>query len=235
LPFRPLLPQLQAAVRAVQDDLSGTYLTGARRAVPLAIAVGTFGISFGVLARAGGFGIWAPLVFSAATFAGSAQFAVVSVLTAKGGVAAAITAGVLLNVRYVPIGISIATGFVGRLLRRLAESQLVVDESWAISIGGGRFDRRVLLGAGALIYAAWVAGTAIGVAGGGALGNPSRYGLDAAFPALFLALLAPRLVEGRAIVAAVTGGALAAALIPVARPGIPIIAATLGCLAGLRR
>jgi 4-azaleucine resistance transporter AzlC len=235
VPVAALLHELQAAVRAVQDDLTGSYLTGARRAVPLAIAVGAFGISFGVLARAAGFGVWAPLVFSAATFAGSAQFAVVSVLTANGGVAAAITAGVLLNVRYVPIGVSIATGFVGGPLRRLAESQLVVDESWAISIAGGRFDRRVLLGAGSLIYAAWVVGTAIGVAGGGALGNPSRYGLDAAFPALFLALLVPRLVDRRAVIAAVTGGVLAAALIPIARPGIPIIAATLGCLAGLRR
>ncbi len=203
--------------------------------MPLAIAVGTFGISFGVLARSAGFGVWAPVVFSVATFAGSAQFAVVSVLKNDGGVAAAITAGVLLNVRYVPIGISIASGFVGGPLRRLAESQLVVDESWAISIAGGRFDRRVLAGAGALIYAAWVAGTAVGVGGGGALGDPARFGLDAAFPALFLALLAPRLASRRGVVAAVTGGVLAAALIPVARPGIPIIAASLGCLAGLRR
>ena len=235
MPLGSLLPQLPATVRAVQDDLTAGYRSGARRAVPLAIVVGAFGISFGVLWRAAGFGIGAPIVFSAVTFAGSAQFAVLSVLKVDGGVAAAITAGILLNVRYVPIGISIARGFTGGSLRRLVQSQLVVDESWAISIAGGRFDRRVLLGAGFLIYVAWVLGTAIGVAGGGSLGNPARFGLDAAFPALFLALLAPRLADRRGLAAALIGGALAAALIPVARPGVPIVAASLGCLAGLRR
>ena len=203
--------------------------------MPLAVAVGAFGISFGVLARAAGLGVWAPLVFSAATFAGSAQFAAVSVLDDRGGLAAAIAGAILLNVRYVPIGVSIARGFVGGRLRRLAEAQLVVDESWAISIGSGRFDRRLLVGAGLAIYAAWVAGTAFGVIGGGVVGDPRRYGLDAAFPALFLALLAPRLRDRRALLAAIVGGALAAALIPVAQPGVPIIAASLGCLVGARR
>jgi predicted branched-subunit amino acid permease len=230
-----LLPRLPPAVRAVQDDLRGVYTTGARRALPLAVAVGAFGVSFGVLARAAGMGIWAPLAFSAATFAGSAQFAAVSVLKDEGGVAAAIAAAVLLNVRYVPIGISIASGFGGRVLRRLGESQLVVDESWAISIAGGRFDRRLLVGAGLVLYAAWVGGTAIGIVGGGVIGNPVRFGLDAAFPALFLALLAPRLHDRTALLAAVIGGTLAALLIPVARPGVPIVVASLGCLVGLRR
>jgi predicted branched-subunit amino acid permease len=157
------------------------------------------------------------------------------VLTNDGATAAAIAAAVLLNVRYVPIGISIARGFTGSALRRLAEAQLVVDESWAISIGAGRFDRRVLVGAGSLIYLAWVAGSAIGIVGGGVVGDPARFGLDAAFPALFLALLAPRLRERRALYAALLGGGLAAALIPVAQPGVPIVVASLGCLVGLRR
>src|SRR5207237_8214441 len=67
-------------------------------------------------------------------------------------------AAVLLNARYVPIGISIARGFTGGRARRLAESQLVVDESWAIAVGAGRFDRRVLVGAGLVLYAGWVGG-----------------------------------------------------------------------------
>jgi predicted branched-subunit amino acid permease len=78
-------------------------------------------------------------------------------------------------------------------------------------------------------------GTIGGVLGGSALGDPGDYGLDAMFPALFLALLAPRLRERRALVAAVIGGGLAAALIPVAQPGIPIVVASLGCIVGLRR
>ena len=137
--------------------------------------------------------------------------------------------------RYLPIGISVARGFVGHRLRRPVEAQLVVDESWAVSVGGGRFDRRVLIGAGALLYVCWVGGTALGVLGGSALGDPNRFGLDAAFPALFLALVAPRLRERRALYAALLGGALAAALIPAVPPGIPIVAASAACLLGWRR
>ena len=160
----------------------------------VAATVWFFGASFGLVARAAGMGAYAPLVMSATTFAGSAQFAVSSILGASGGTAAAITAAVLLNARYAPISISVASLFHGPLPRRLAESQLIVDESWALSSrGGGRFDRRILIGAGLLLYAAWVSGTAVGVLAGHALGDPKDLGLDGAFPALFLALLAPQL------------------------------------------
>ena len=204
--------------------------------VPMAVAVFGFGLSYGVLARAAGMGRAAPVVMSITTFAGSAQFAVSSILGASGGTAAAITAAVLLNARYAPISISVARLFHGRRLRRLAESQLIVDESWALSSrGGGRFDRRLLLGAGLVLYAAWLSGTAVGVLAGHALGDPKDLGLDGAFPALFLALLAPQLRAPRAKVAAATGAAIALVLIPVTPAGIPIVAASAACLLGLRR
>src|SRR5919201_1127444 len=172
---------------------------GARRAVPIEIAVFPFGVSFGLLARSVGMGRVAPIVMSATTFAGSAQFAAASILDAGGTAAAAILAAVLLNVRYAPISISVADLFDGATPKRLVQSQLIVDESWALSArGGGRFDRDILLGAGLLIYPCWVGGTAIGVVGGGVLGDPARLGLDAAFPALFLALLVPQLAGGPA-------------------------------------
>src|SRR5919197_5238524 len=167
---------------------------GARRALPIGIAVLLFGVSFGLLARTGGMGRVAPIVMSATTFAGSAQFAAASILDAGGTAAAAILAAVLLNVRYAPISISVADLFDGAAPKRLVQSQLIVDESWALSArGGGRFDRNVLFGAGLLLYPSWVAGTALGVFGAGVLGNPARLRLDAAFPALFLAPLLPPL------------------------------------------
>lgn len=202
----------------------------------VAATVWFFGASFGLVARAAGMGVAAPLVLSATTFAGSAQFALTSILAASGGAAAAIAAAVLLNARYAPISISVAQLFHGRRLRRLAESQLIVDESWALSSrGDGRFDRRLLIGAGLLLYAAWVGGTAVGVFAGRALGNPKDLGLDGAFPALFLALLVPQLRSRKAAVAAVAGGAIALVLIPVTPPGVPIVAASAACLLGLRR
>src|ERR671939_1750183 len=101
---------------------------GARRAVPTAIAVFPFGVSFGVLARSVGMGWLAPIVMSATTFAGSAQFAVASILDAGGTAAAAILAAVLLNVRYAPISISVSDLFGGAALKRRVQSQRIVDE-----------------------------------------------------------------------------------------------------------
>lgn len=209
---------------------------GARVAAPLFPAAAALGASFGVLARTAHFDALAAVVMSATTFAGSAQVAAVSVLGAGGSVAAAVVAALLLNSRYAPIGITVAHAFRGRVLKRFAESQLVVDESWALSGGGTpRFDRRVLLGVGAMIWFAWVGGTAVGALAGQAIGDPSAFGLDGAFAALFVALLAAQLTDRKRIVTATVGLAIAAALIPFTAPGIPIIAATAAVAVGWRR
>lgn len=212
------------------------YRHGARTVAPLAVAVLGFGVSFGVLARAAGMGALAPLVMSATTFAGSAQFAAVSVIGDGGSVGAAVAAAILLNARYGPIGASVAPWLSGQTWSRFLRAQLVVDESWAVAAEGeGRFDPRVLVGAGLLLYGAWVAGTAVGVLGSGSLADPETLGLDAAFPALFLALLLPQLSSRRALVAALLGGSIALVLIPLTPPGIPIVAGGAACLLGIRR
>jgi 4-azaleucine resistance transporter AzlC len=218
------------------SSASSDSRAGLQAAIAIAATVWFFGASFGLVARSAGMGVFAPLVMSATTFAGSAQFAVTSILEASGGAAAAIAAAVLLNARYAPISVSVAQLFHGPRLRRLLEAQLIVDESWALaSRGGGRFDRRILIGAGLLLYASWVGGTAVGVLAGDALGDPRDLGLDGAFPALFLALLAPQLRGPRAAIAAVAGAGVALALIPVTPAGTPIVAASAACLLGLRR
>jgi 4-azaleucine resistance transporter AzlC len=212
------------------------YRAGIRLALPLGVAVLAFGISFGVLAREAGMGSVAPFVMSTTTFAGSAQFAVASVLSTGGGLAAACIAAILLNVRYAPIGMSVADALSASRLKRLLEAQLVVDESWALSNrGGGRFDRRILIGAGAVLYVAWVGGTALGIVGGNLVGDPDKLGMDAAFPALFLALLVGQIRSRNAAVAAALGGTIALVATPFAKPGIPLIAACLACLVGWRR
>jgi 4-azaleucine resistance transporter AzlC len=209
---------------------------GVRQTVPLGVAVFGFGLSFGVLARSAGLGVLAPIVMSATTFAGSAQFAAVSVLAAGGTVASSVAAAILLNARYGPIGVSVAPHLHGSRHSRFLQSQLIVDESWAIaSEGEGRFNPRVLMGAGLTIYTTWLAGTALGVAFGEVIGDPARIGLDAAFPALFLALLAPQLKDAPSKRAAVLGAAIAIALTPIAPAGVPILAASAACLVGWRR
>ena len=209
---------------------------GVRAVLPIVVTVPLFALSFGVLARSAGLGVAAPIVMSATTFAGSAQFAAMSILDDGGTIAAAIVAALLLNARYAAIGISVASLFRGSTVRRLAEAQLIVDESWALSARpDGTFDRRILIGSGLTLYVAWVLGTVVGVIGGGFIGDPERLGLDAAFPALFLALLIGQLRSRRAVAAALAGGGIALVLLPWTPAGVPIVAAVAGCLVGLRR
>jgi len=212
------------------------YLEGARLVAPIAVAAFAFSLSFGVLARAAGMGWAAPMVMSATTFAGSAQFAVVSILGSAGSAAAAIAAAAMLNARYAPIGISIASSFTDPLPKRLLQSQLIVDESWALTVRRkGGFDVHVLLGAGALLYVFWNIGTALGLVLGNVIGDPNDFGLDAAFAALFLALLVPQLRGRRELTAALLGGGIALALIPFTPAGIPIVAGAAGAVVGWRR
>ena len=212
------------------------YRDGAKKIAPIGVAAFAFGVSFGVLARASGIGSAPAIVMSATTFAGSAQFAIASILGAAGGVVSAIVAAILLNARYAPISVSVAPVFVGGPVRRLLESQLIVDESWAMSRReDGRYDRKLLVGGGLLLFACWVGGTVIGVLAGDALGDPADVGLDAAFPALFLAILVTQVHDRPALAAAVLGGLIALVLLPVAPAGVPIVAASAACLLGWGR
>jgi predicted branched-subunit amino acid permease len=183
-------------------------------------------------------GTVAPIVMSAVVFAGSAQFAATAVLAAGGGVAAAVVAGVLLNARYLPMGIALAPSLRGGPLSRALYGQAMIDASWAMaSRGDGRFDPAFMLGATLPSYPAWVAGTVVGVLGGELIGDPDALGLDALFPAFFLALLVGGELRGggRALAAALLGAAVALALVPLTPPGVPVISACAAALLGLRR
>jgi 4-azaleucine resistance transporter AzlC len=208
---------------------------GVRAAVPLAPGPFIFGLSFGVLAESAGMGAVAAVVMSGTAFAGSAQFAAASVLENGGTVVAAIMAAVFLNARYIAISVTVASIFPGGRLRRFAESQLIVDESWALSGRSGRFEWPILVGAGLLLYGLWVGSTAVGTVVGGALDDPNALGLDAAFAALFLAHAFTYLRERKALQAAALAAAITIALTPVAPAGVPIVAAAAACLLGLRR
>ena len=217
-----------------QATARSRFADGFRAAVPYAIAGFVVSISFGVLALDAGFSALAAIVMSAIVFAGSAQFAALSVLAAGGGVAAAVVAAALMNSRFLPMGIALAPSLPGRAARRAAQGQAVVDSSWAMALrGDGTFDRWYLFGGTAVQYLTWSGGTIAGVLAGDVLGDPSKLGLDAVFPTFFLALLISELRSRRAISAAVLGGLLALALVPVAPAGVPILVASLASLIGL--
>jgi 4-azaleucine resistance transporter AzlC len=210
---------------------------GLRAGAVFALPTFVLAVSFGVLARTLGWGLVAPIVFSGVVFSGSAQFAVADVLGAGGSALAAIVAAILVNARFAVMGVAVASSLEGGPLRRALEGQSTVDASWAVANrGGGRFDREVLIGATLPQYVAWVGGTAIGVAVGDSIGDPEALGLDVVFPAFFLGLLIEELRNGREQVgAALIAIAVSALLVPFTPPGIPIMAACVGALLGLRR
>ena len=213
-----------------------SFRRGLRLGLPFA-AVGFFlSVSFGVLARQAGFSVAQASVTAMIVFAGSAQFAALSVVTAGGGIPAALTAGSLMNARFLAMGIALAPSLPGGPWRRAAQGQTVVDSSWALAHrGDGTFDRWLLFGTTVPQYAAWTLGSVVGAVSGDLLGDTERLGLDAIYPVFFLSLLIAELRDSTSRRVALAGALVALALVPLAPPGIPILAASAVALVGLVR
>lgn len=204
--------------------------------LPLVVPTTALGLLFGLLAKPV-MGSVAPVVMSCVVFAGGAQFAALSVMAASGGMPASVLAGVMTNLRFLPTGFAIASWLRGGRARRVLEGQMVVDASFVLAArGDGSFERTVLLWSTATQFVCWTGGTLAGVLTAGTMVDPHALGLDAAFPAFFLTLLAGELRQhGREAVGVVALAALlAAAMTPLLPPGAPILAAATACLLGLR-
>lgn len=204
--------------------------------VVLGVAVGVFGISFGVLAVAGGLTPAKACAMSLLVFTGASQFAAVGVVGAGGSPAAALASALLLGARNAAYGLTMSRILRGHLPTRLVASQLVIDESTAMATAqSNEADaRRAFWWAGGSVFVFWNLGTLLGALGGSAIGNPERFGLDAAFPAGFVALVVPHLRNFEGRVAAALGVAVSLLLVPVVPVGLPILAAASAALIGLR-
>jgi 4-azaleucine resistance transporter AzlC len=213
-----------------------SYADGIRVGIPFGIAALLVGISFGVVAQPV-MGAGAAIAMSAFVFAGAAQFGATAVLASGGSALTAILAGIMLNARFLPMGVAVARYLKGGPLERAIQGQTIVDASWAAAhLGEGRFDRKMLIGATIPQYPGWVIGTAIGALGANKLGDPKALGLDAVFPAFFLGLLMAEAIGSRtARLVALTGAAIALVLTPLLPPGLPILLASAAALLGLRR
>jgi predicted branched-subunit amino acid permease len=110
--------------------------------------------------------------------------------------------------------------------------QIIIDESTAVGAAQPTVDdaRRGFLAGGLGVYVAWNLGTLLGAIGGSALGDTDRWGLDAAFPAAFVALLAPHVRTHPGRVAAVTAAAICIATVPVLPAGIPVLLGAAGII-----
>lgn len=206
-----------------------------RSVLAVTAATGVVGVSFGAIAAAAGVTLPRAIAMSMLVFAGGAQFMAVGVVAAGGSVAAAVLAGLLLNLRHLPFGLAIGDAFGGRWSGRLIGSHLLTDEATAFTIAqpdaAGR--RRAYWLTAVSLYVLWNIGTVVGVLAGQAVGDPAAFGVDAAFPAGMLALVWPSLREWAAARVALVGSLLALVTTPVLPPGLPVLVALLALVLAL--
>ncbi|MER6122923.1 AzlC family ABC transporter permease [Streptomyces sp. NPDC001795] len=220
----PLRSPLPAADRALLRDVSLVCL-----------ASGVVGVSFGAIAVAGGLPVWVPVVMSLVVYAGSAQFSAVGILLAGGGPVAAAATGLLLNTRTAAFSLAVADvlGERGRLARFVG-AHLVTDETVAFALAQRDPARRraAFWISGLGLYAVWNLCVLGGALAGSTIGDTDAFGLDAAFPAVLVALVLPAVREdARVRRAALTGGAVALAVTPFVPAGVPVLLSLAGLLA----
>ncbi|HEY8319818.1 MAG TPA: AzlC family ABC transporter permease [Amnibacterium sp.] len=214
-----------ASAVPVQDDRRAVV----RQGVSVAVATGLYGISFGALAVASGLSVLQTCLLSLLLFSGGSQFALIGILGGGGTVGAAVAASSLLGLRNALYGLQLAPTMLPAGWRRFAIAQLTIDESTAVAVSqSARPLRRLgfwVTGLG--VYIGWNLMTLAGALAGDALGDPKRFGLDAAASAAFIALLWPRLRSREPVAIAIVGAVVTTVLIPVIPPGLPVIAAAL--------
>lgn len=199
-----------------------------RQALSISLAVSPFAVAFGVVAADAGLSVWQAVGFSTLVFSGSAQFAAVSVLADGGTAVAAVTSGLLLNLRSLAFGVAMASALKGPRWWRALTAQLMIDESTAVgSVQPTDALRRYgYLAGGIGVFLLWNLFTLLGVS---VLSSSEELiedlGIDATIPAAFLALLWPRLADREQRLIALVGAAIALALVPISPAGVPIIAA----------
>jgi len=224
------------AVLERQLDLSPELRRVVSASVTLGAVVGVFGIVFGVGAVSAGGSVLQACVMSLLVFTGASQFTAVSVIDGGGTTGSAISSSMLLAARNGVYGLTMARHLEGSVARRLIAAQLTIDESTAMATA--QTDRRSRSAAfwitGLSVYLFWNLGTLIGAIAGSSL-NPETYGLDAALPAGFVAMVAPHFFTPNGRLAGVIGGLICLVTIPFVPVGLSILCAGVAVLVGVRR
>lgn len=197
-----------------------------RAAIGMGVYAGMFGASFGAVSVGSGLSVAQTMLLSLVMFSGASQFAFAGVVAAGGSPYAAIPAALLLGVRNAFYGVPLTSVLRPSGWRRLLTAHLVIDETTAMALGqpSGPARRYAFWATGGVLFTLWQSGSLVGALAGNAV-DPATFGLDAAGPAVFLALLWPQLRSRTAQVVAAAGAMVALALIPVAPAGVPVIAA----------
>jgi 4-azaleucine resistance transporter AzlC len=207
----------------------------ARDIALICVADGFVGLSFGAITVSSGLPVWLPMLLSLVVFAGAAQFLFVGLLASGGNPIAAVVAGLLVNARHVPFGFAVGDVLGDGWLRRLVGSHLMIDETVAFALGQKETERRraAYWTCGIGLFVCWNVGVLIGAFGGTVVTDTDAFGLDAAFPAVLLALVLPSLKDAATRRAVLVGVVIALGAAPFLQAGLPVLLALLGVLASL--
>ncbi|MBA8795169.1 4-azaleucine resistance transporter AzlC [Friedmanniella endophytica] len=207
-----------------------------RAAVGLGLYAAAFGAAFGALSTGSGLSLAQTAVLSLVMFSGASQVALVGAV-GVGSPFAAIPVALLLGARNAFYGVTLSEIVDLRGWRRPVTAHFVIDETTAMAVAqpSTRSKRYAFWATGLILFTLWQVGTVLGALLGTVV-DPKDFGLDAAAPAVFLALLWPGLTTARARLVAVTGALLALVLVPVLPAGLPVLAAAgVAVIAGLLR
>jgi 4-azaleucine resistance transporter AzlC len=207
----------------------------ARDVALVCLADAVVGVSFGAITVSSGLPVWLPMLLSVAVFAGAAQFMFVGLVASGGNPIAAAVTGLLVNVRHVPFGFAVGDLLGKGWARRVAGSHLMVDETVAFALGQrDPVQRRAVYWAcGISLFVCWNLGVMIGAFGGTVVNDTDAFGMDAAFPAVLLALVLPSLRDAATRRASLVGVVIALTTAPFLPAGLPVLLALLGLAAGL--
>ncbi|ADB30650.1 AzlC family protein [Kribbella flavida DSM 17836] len=201
----------------------------ARDIALVCLADGVVGLSYGAISVGGGLDLWVPVAMSLLVFAGASQFLFVGIVAAGGSPIAATVAGLLVNSRHVAFGLTVSD-LVGQGWRRLPGSHLMTDENVAFALGQDdvRQKRAAYWACGIGIFVCWNLGVLVGALAGSVITDTDAFGLDAAFPAVLLALVLPALKDKATRTAGLIGAVVALAVTPFLPAGLPVLLALLG-------
>lgn len=193
----------------------------------IALATGAYAVSFGAVSTAGGLDVWQTMALSLLMFSGGSQFGLVGVVAGGGSPWAGAATAIMLGSRNALYGLRLSSLLNLRPWRRVIAAHMVIDESSAMSMGRSspQVGRLGFYATGIGVFALWNLGTLIGAVGASVLADPRVLGLDAAAPAAFLALLAPRLRGRQPWAIALAAALLAILTTPLVAPGIPVLIA----------
>ena len=206
-----------------------------RDSVVLGAAVGLVGITFGVLASASGLSAAKTMAMSMLVFTGASQFAAVGVVASGGSAVSALASALLLAARNTLYGMRLSDRLATSGRWRIPGAQFVIDETTAMSVAQTDDDAALeaFWWTGWALWIFWNLGTLVGVAVGDLIGDPNVWGLDAAFPASFIALLGPHLSTRPGQVAGLVGASIAIVAVPFTAAGVPVLLAALGVVPAL--